>query len=111
MKTRIYTYILNFPESRIRKIRLISFASIILFLIIESYQKIGLEISFVFITLNIWIGGGFVISWYIVKSLPIKIPNTVFLKFLMLGWILLLFLFFAGPIFCYCMAKHYEVSL
>ena len=110
MKNSIKEFLLNFPEKSISRIRFFCIIAFFLLLFVERYNKLGLELSFLIITLILWIGGVFPFLWQLVQYQSVKKPNTISYKIFISLFIAMIILLFSGPIFCYCMAKYYEVQ-
>jgi hypothetical protein len=109
MKNSIKGFFLSFPERSISRIRFFCIVAFFLLLFVERYNKLGLELSFVIITLILWIGGVFPFLWQLVQYQSVKKANTIGHKILISLLITLIILLFAGPIFCYWMAIHSEI--
>jgi|SRR6478735_11596707 len=110
MKKRIYDFMLNISEKQMRIISLSSVALLIMYILINPNNRIGLELSFLIMTPLIWMGGCFFLLWYYVRAQSLKDTNTIVHKTLIsLSFAFMIFLFFF-PIFCYCMAKYYEIQ-
>ena len=110
MKKRIYNFMLNISERQMKIISLSAAALLIISILINLDNKIGLELSFLIMTPLIWMGGCFLPLWYYVRAQSLKAVRTVFHKTLISLSVVFMILLFLFPIFCYCMAKYYEIQ-
>lgn len=111
MKTTLFNYLLRIPEFRINLLSLLSFVLFVLFFLFQERLHLGLEATFIFITLNIWMGGSLIFLWRFVKFLPVMEKNNPAHKLLFIVGIIFQVILFAGPVFCYIMAKYYQSTM
>jgi len=111
MKTTRFNYLLRVPEFRIKLLSLLSFVFFVLFFLFQDRLHFGLEATFIFITLNIWIGGSLTLVWYFAKFLAVMEKNNPSHKVLFIIGIIFQLILFAGPVFCYIMAKYYQSTI
>ncbi len=111
MKTTFFNYLLRVPEFRIKLLSLLSFVFFVLFFLFQNRLHFGLEATFMFITLNTWMGGSLMLVWYFAKFLPVMDKNDPAHKVLFIIAIIIQVILFAGPVFCYIMAKYYQSTI
>lgn len=111
MKTILFNYLLRVSEFRIKFLNLISVILFLLFFLFQDRLHFGLEATFIFITLNIWMGGSLIFLWRFVKFLPVMEKNNPAHKLLFIVGIIFQVILFAGPVFCYMMAKYYQSAI
>lgn len=111
MKTTLFNYLLRVPEFRIKLLSLLSFVFFVLFFLFQDRLHFGLEATFIFITLNTWMGCSLIFLWHFVKFLPVMEKNNPAHKVLFIIGIIFQVIMFAGPVFCYIMAKYYQSTI
>lgn len=111
MKTTLFNYLLRVPEFRIKLLNLLSVTFFLLFFLFQDRLHFGLEATFIFMTLNIWMGGSLMLVWHFAKFLTVMEKNNPAHKVLFIIAIIVQVILFAGPVFCYIMAKHYQSTI
>lgn len=96
-----------------KKIGIICYSCFVLLFInmwIKSYQKFSLEVEFLILIILTSIQLGLPLIWSLLKYAEIQNKNQKLYK--LASWIggSILFLLISGLIFCYFMAKHYELQ-
>jgi hypothetical protein len=111
MRTTFINYILQVPGFRIKVLSLLSIVLFFIFFIFQDRLHFGLETTFIFITLNIWMGGSLTFVWYFAKFLTVMQKKDPTHKVLFILGIIFQIVLFAGPVFCYIMAKYYQSTI
>lgn len=111
MEKRIYQYVLQIPESRIRLINSAAIIFLVFFYSANTRFQFSTEAWFLVITPLLWLGAGLLIIWCLVQYLASKNRPTWKQNLMICLAVAMITMLLVAPPFCYYLIKYYGESI